>query len=489
MRKITLMFCMAFMAVLSAAAQAVTPPAGATVETWTVSYTYNDPTYGASSDTEEMQVVLSGSEVYFNFPNPITRNSWMKGTVSGTTATFASGQYVGSYQGEAAYYVGLDQQGLCDIVFTYDAAAGVFTLGDMWLLINGSTTKQDAWAYFSAVTVTREAPQVLTPVEAPAGLTTETYSIVASSLAYGHDGVAMSNVSWNVQLGFSGSDVYVQGLCRDLPEAWVKGTKDASDGSLTFASGQFLGRTYYNLFFAAAMPGAGYPTLADEVMFIEQNGSYVASGNYLAVNTSTTDMAPMELFAGVRLTKPAEGLLKPAAPGMTAFQPYDEEGGFGYIALDMQALSADGKPLLESGLSYRFLHETNGQQTVYTFKKSDYRGLSDDLTDIPYTFTDQRDIFRAGVRVYFYDDWAAVEKIGMQAVYTVGAEKMESDVTWFDAKAYQEALGISDVAARPVSVSYRDLQGRPLTEGAKGLVLKTTRMSNGTVQTVKMLRK
>lgn len=72
-----------------------------------------------------------------------------------------------------------------------------------------------------------------TPVEAPAGLETETYKCTAVSY------VDFGNVSYDVQVGFDGNDVYVQGLLRSVPEGWVKGVK--GNGVVTFAKGQYLG--------------------------------------------------------------------------------------------------------------------------------------------------------------------------------------------------------------------------------------------------------
>ncbi|MCQ2242763.1 MAG: hypothetical protein MJZ32_00730 [Bacteroidaceae bacterium] len=74
-----------------------------------------------------------------------------------------------------------------------------------------------------------------TPTEAPAGLETETY--IYSGLSY----VDMGSVTYNVQVGFDGNDVYIQGLLRALPQGWIKGVKNGNQ--MTFAMGQCLGET------------------------------------------------------------------------------------------------------------------------------------------------------------------------------------------------------------------------------------------------------
>lgn len=72
-----------------------------------------------------------------------------------------------------------------------------------------------------------------TPTEAPAGLETETY--IYNGLSF----VDMGSVTYNVQVGFDGNDVYIQGLLRALPQGWIKGVKNGNQ--MTFAMGQCLG--------------------------------------------------------------------------------------------------------------------------------------------------------------------------------------------------------------------------------------------------------
>lgn len=72
-----------------------------------------------------------------------------------------------------------------------------------------------------------------TPTEAPTGLETETY--IYNGLSF----VDMGSVTYNVQVGFDGNDVYIQGLLRALPQGWIKGVKNGNQ--MTFAMGQCLG--------------------------------------------------------------------------------------------------------------------------------------------------------------------------------------------------------------------------------------------------------
>ena len=285
-----------------------TPPASAEKATWSITYTF---TSGGESETgtEPMEVAFAGSSVYFNFPNPIKGNTWMRGTLSGQTLTFARGQEVGTYGGTTVYYMGLGEgDALTDIVFYYDEAEGIFTLGDNWLLLNGSLTQNYALGYFSAATITRggsgeQKPVTVTP---PEGMRTSVYELTATRIWMDAEGWMSEPVSCNLRLGVSGNDVYMQGLCQSLPDAWIKGKRNVSDGELTFPSGQYYGSpaTAYDLYFAAADYPTTNPTWADAATFSYDAASvtYTAHG-LLALNSSATELRPYEFLAGAKFTK------------------------------------------------------------------------------------------------------------------------------------------------------------------------------------------
>ena len=72
-----------------------------------------------------------------------------------------------------------------------------------------------------------------TTVTVPEGLQTETYKVTGFSF-YDY-----AEVAYEVQVGIDGNDVYVQGLFRLLPEAWIKGRMLRS--KITFVKDQYLG--------------------------------------------------------------------------------------------------------------------------------------------------------------------------------------------------------------------------------------------------------
>ena len=87
-------------AVLNAEEELVTPPASAQVETW---YTIEGALYVNTpsgvqdfiSAVPTIKVAIDGSDIYIQGLAYYFRDGWIKGTLNGTTATFASGQLAG----------------------------------------------------------------------------------------------------------------------------------------------------------------------------------------------------------------------------------------------------------------------------------------------------------------------------------------------------------------------------------------------------------
>lgn len=131
-------------------------PEGAVVETW-----YNSATEQSSSGSSHVEgsakVAFVGNDVYLsgifeNYPN-----SWIKGTLAGTTVTFSGLQFLGTYSSFNIFAVGTDGEALEDFQMTYDAEAQKFTsVND--LLANA---KEDAIYYlewYTGISITKDAP-------------------------------------------------------------------------------------------------------------------------------------------------------------------------------------------------------------------------------------------------------------------------------------------------------------------------------------------
>ena len=153
------------------------------------------------------------------------------------------------------------------------------------------------------------------------------------------------------------------------------------------------------------------------------------------------------------------------------------------------AKDVDGNDIFAALLSYQLLIDRNGEQSVYEFTTDDYLFLEENMTVVPYNFTDYYDIDVAGKQVYIYgddiDEWNA---IGVKSIYTVGdksRETRESEIFWYQLKPTAiTSIDNNDV----VETNYYDLQGRKVTTNATGLLIKQMRMQDGTTHAIKVIR-
>ncbi|MBQ8657479.1 MAG: hypothetical protein IJ527_10600 [Prevotella sp.] len=115
-------------------------PAGATVETWYREQT-NATSTGSTAVTGDAKVAIVDNEVYISGMFTQFPDAWIKGTIEGTTVTFAGGQFIGYYGGTTPIWAfGTDGNALTDFTATYDAAAKSL-VADNDLLANGAADR------------------------------------------------------------------------------------------------------------------------------------------------------------------------------------------------------------------------------------------------------------------------------------------------------------------------------------------------------------
>ena len=161
-----------------AAGELVTPPATATVETWyTISGNfYSNASSGWQDITASMKTVnvaIDGSDIYIQGLAYWFKEAWIKGTVSGTTATFANGQFVGADSYGSEYLFGSDSGDSFSesIVFNFDATEGVLTAVTPYILENGSETALSFYCYWAMPVFSKAEPAKPQVVVVPEGVT------------------------------------------------------------------------------------------------------------------------------------------------------------------------------------------------------------------------------------------------------------------------------------------------------------------------------
>lgn len=165
----------------------------------------------------------------------------------------------------------------------------------------------------------------------------------------------------------------------------------------------------------------------------------------------------------------------PAAPTLQFFSEADL-----MLQFKVPSEDAEGNYINAEHLSYRFYLDGK----LYTFTPEFYQMLTEPMTDIPYAFTDNMDIYsNGGIKTVFLHVGEAPQKIAVESVYTVDGVTNTS-------MGNLTAVGQVSTSALPVEVSYVDLSGRVVkTPTAGSLVIQTSRYADGSVKVTKKLVK
>jgi len=289
----------------------------------------------------------------------------------------------------------------------------------------------------------------------------------------GHDTYVDKDKTFEVFVVIDNNDVYVKGLSEYLTDGWVKGT--IADGVATFPAAYMGIFEFWGDAYELNFDGATF-TVNDDASVLTAPEGY----------TTSVEGEILDEFINVTLTKALPEIATPATPTITEFTE-DDYGH--YVKMTIPAKDVDGNDIFAALLSYQLLVDRNGEQSVYEFTTDNYEFIEENMTVVPYNFTDYYDIDVAGKQVYIYgddiDEWNA---IGVKSIYTVGdksRETRESEIFWYQLKPTAiTSISTNDV----VETSYYDLQGRKVDANATGLLIKQMRMQDGTTKAVKVIR-
>jgi len=394
--------------------------------------------------------------------------TWVEGTLSGDKITLTFPQKLGdSGQGYGFDVVAMDydaagqtyvQSANQTVTLNYDAATGAITSSGA--LQSGDTVlgliydDDFSWIGYADWNITMTA--VTDPlVEAPAGLTTETYSLSAD----GYEGSL-------VQVGFSGSDIYVQGIDRNLPDTWVKGT--VSGNKVTFKSGQYVGADevagYHQYLFSATATQEYDPdydeyytsyTLSDaDIVFDYDAASKTLSNSTcFLLNAGKSSVYYLYAFDKAVIKPFVEVAATPATPAINelyegGWNYYSSGYGWGYLDFDMQTADVDGNYIIPEKLSYALWTRVNGEEKQLTFSVYDYQYLDElQKTEIPFGFTENWDFYANGLNTQVYYYIVGPEAYGVQAIYRGAGVERRSEIAWVEAQGL--GADVQPAAATP----------------------------------------
>lgn len=393
------------------------PPADASTETWYTSggtfYSYGSSGWDDyTSSMSEIQVAISGNTMYIQGLAYWFNEAWVEGTINGSTVTFASGQLFGTDEYGDEYFVGSnDGSTTCDVVFEYDEENGTLIAQTAYIVESSSATSVSPYCYWYNAEFSTVEPEGPEAVVLPEGVEAVEYALTyITSDSQNGSGIAAVAVD--------GNDVYFQGFSSYIPDAWIKGTKDGN--TITFPK-QYLGSySGYDSYLYEECTFTYDPT--DESYFSEDHVYSVLGNRYYDLNTYNP-----------QLKKVVEKAAIPANPSITGLTESESYGW--YISYNVPNVDTNGDALSASKLYYQFYVDVEHEVSPLTFTVANHNRLEEDLTVIPFGFTENYDFYSD--QIYLNDDYSADwNKIGIKSIYEGGGESHETEIQWFTIKEY-----------------------------------------------------
>lgn len=443
--------------------------------------------------------VVLGDENKVYVYNPITQYdtySYIVGQCDGDTITFHTPQIVDVQYNEDytestnIYATKFRKKKLSATSYTFVADSINTDLkyvikGDSISLVGGDSimlalaNAEGTWGgYGNAGDVLRKFTD--TTVEVPADAEELTYAMKCS------DGTGKG-----VSVVFKDNDIYIKGIASAHPDSWVKGNIVGS--TITIPSMQYLGlnETYGYYFYLAGAKRKEVYDPSDDVTYIEYElvpnitmtleeksrtfktdlSLLYNAGNGILSYDAAYDSPEFSPFNDVATT--------PATPIISTYMEYNEDAGYGGLIFTLPTEDVNGNWINPEKMKYIIY----GDDKAYEFTTDLYTGIEENMTEIPYSFTDDLDFtLQDGEHiVYLYE--GGFSKMGVQSVYYGGGERTVSPIV------YQTSDGIKVKTSVPVTTEFYDLQGRRLTNPTLGLTIMKAIYADGSVKTIKYIAK
>ncbi len=487
-------------------------------QTYTMSgyfFTYSGMAY---ANGVAQQIAIDGQQVYFNNLFPIMledRDVWTVGELNedGTTIT-VSVQHI---YDDDWYDTGIDVEFyMGDIVF--DEEANIIDVrpfefrkeGDLIYIDDLNEVNDEGYAVvnhhigifaygenetdvqlYDYVAGHKFTPyETGTLIECPTDARVEEYVYRALN-DYGEP------VTHQLQVAFSGSDIYFNGLTPDQP-CWVHGRLD-DDNVVSIPSNQYIGVMKYFYTYFSALSVAGYDPNGDANFHIKDNLQLLfdpSTGNFTysdpevfvgeLIYTGNNTRAVMAAFGEITISPLGQAVAAiPSAPYEVFVMDLEDYGyeqwDFGFM-LDNKGTN-DEYLLPENLKVYMFMDDN-----LFTFDPSEYL-IDNAICGIGYDDIDSNDAFYHDGNVfdlYVYKD-NLFARLGVVAAYTVDGVANYSEIAYINilteevtyeqltADQIAQLNGGDVVSIRPFGnepsreVHHYDLQGRRICAKYPGL--------------------
>ena len=364
---------------------------------------FEDATFAMPS----IEVVVEGDNVAITGLSYYIPQGTINGKKAGNVITFASGQSLGTVQEHELFLLGsADGENISDITFEWDSEAGTLTAGTLLAECLSATALQPI-AFWQKAIFTATKPEKPDTVTVPESLELKEYAMTYTDYQ-------KNPGSGSAFIGIDGNDVYMVGFSTFLPEAAIKGTKDGN--TVTFAPNQYLGAYGpYDVYFVS---GAVFEYNADQDTYTASSEVYsLADGKYIDRYTS-----------GLVLKGVVEKAVMPANPSIKGLKK-DQSYGY-FVQFDVPCVDVNGEGLVASKLYYELFTDIDGTVAPLTFTPATHTYLEDELTIIPFGFTENYDFY--GSAIYLNDlysaDW---DKLGIKSIYFGGDAENATEIQWY----------------------------------------------------------
>ena len=283
-------------------------------------------------------------------------------------------------------------------------------------------------------------------LEAPADLQTEAWSWWGQEVAYGETGATPQPFMGNVKVGFysDNTEVYIQGLNPFVPTAWVKGT--VADGKVTIPAASFCGiyeyidweayEVYTNYLYITAAANGDNGLVSEDLVFnYNVEAKTLTTDQYIFVveDPEDIDNSCWLCVTENKLAFIPDEAVMPAAPAVVKCMI---DSSVSFVSLDVPMTDVDGNPLLTEKLYYViWIKKADGVPHELMLTTESYEEIDNDMTEIPYDFDDDYDIYAGGDMVYLNqneEELASWKYIGVQSIYYGGADKNATEIAWYE---------------------------------------------------------
>lgn len=451
---------------------------------------FMDVTYTNGKVT--MRTAADGKTVWFNGLTPGgnreskgDKESWIKGERNGNDITIKAGQVLVKNDTHTLYLQVAHMNEYGEV--TEFETETHFTIGDDgsmeqantddWLIIYKDSEEDGYFSSFGMFTGMSMQPiGELTRWEFPEGSNPQTYVLKGNDLQNGY-------VTRLVKVAFAGDKCYISGLAKSSLDEVYEGTYN--NGTVTIPAGQIVKDA--DLFYFRIMPAV----FADDGdADLQQNFVFSVSEDKHTLTLTPSDVALCETNYAVETLVSAmkevslsyyagDVAAKPATPSVLM---YDDANTTFYV--DVPATDVAGNYINADKLTYRFYVDG----TPFTFTPDTYVKFTESMTDIPYNFADNYDIYsNPGYKVVCFYNLDA-NYVEVESTYTVDGVSNTSDRARYT--LVEDGINAAAVGKAVKGTTYVNLLGQRVARPAAGsIVLKTVEYTDGTKTTVKQLVK